>query len=543
MAGCSKVESVSVRERSTSQIGFSTYTGRTVSKGGEGTLLQQSFNVGGFLSGNPSTRYFHATTYRYANNRFTGDTTRYWPESGESLDFYATSPLQYRNTSGNLVDFKPVDSTFTVAGIDGTTDILAARLVNRSYIDPVALNFGHKLTKIAFRATGYDPTKIYKIYSITVDAKSSAAYSFGTDSWNSPSDSCTYTFFDESRTIPAGTMTSVAVGDTLYLIPVQGATVTAKVCYAIYDGAVQIDTTTTPVEIELPVSGVWGVNKSVMYKLTLHFSSDATPIVFTADPSDWDADNTAEPIFHYVENGIDFGEGIRVGDVIWAPVNCGTDTSSANLHPNGLLYQFARAHGQGHDGEVGAPTGANIVNGATLSPEPEKFYYDLVSSDGSYYNRSYYYDWYAGERFREWPVYTDGGIGNPCPEGWRLPVDDEMGDLMYSDWDFQEHEGITLRDGWVRDTTLNVWKFNDELVFSCPGVRAFAESPDSLYVCEQTGIGAYWTSSVRPLLQSTRMISVDFDELCFALFYEDNARCGYFSTTRVFGLSVRCVKK
>lgn len=48
------------------------------------------------------------------------------------------------------------------------------------------------------------------------------------------------------------------------------------------------------------------------------------------------------------EYGINHGGGILIGDVLWAPVNCGYHETD---YPYGKLYQWGRKHGQGY----GAP--------------------------------------------------------------------------------------------------------------------------------------------------------------------------------------------
>ena len=50
--------------------------------------------------------------------------------------------------------------------------------------------------------------------------------------------------------------------------------------------------------------------------------------------------------FAYVENGKYLGDGVLVGGVVWAPVNCGYDELR---YPMGRLYQFGRKYGQGYN--------------------------------------------------------------------------------------------------------------------------------------------------------------------------------------------------
>jgi len=289
LSGCAKNEpapSASEAAGGKGEINFTTYTGRTVTK--TGTDLNQSFNVEAFLT-STKAKYFDATDYTYASGKYTGAVTHYWPLEG-SLDFYAVSPLKYKNTSGTDVTLKVADdSTFTVTATDGKTDIVAAKKTSQAKVDAVALEFGHKLTKVAFKAVGADTTKIYKIDSITVNANSTGKYNYGaSESWTSAGTPYNYIFLGTDKTIPAKTKSAVPVGDTLFLIPSQGS-VTAKVRYSVYEGATKIDTTVSAIEVDLPTTA-WGINKSIAYVLTLNFTSSATPITFSATETGWDAE-------------------------------------------------------------------------------------------------------------------------------------------------------------------------------------------------------------------------------------------------------------
>ena len=108
---------------------------------------------------------------------------------------------------------------------------------------------------------------------------------------------------------------------------------------------------------------------------------------------------------------------IKVGDLLWAPVYCGYSAA----HPNGLLYQYGRAKGQPY---YPASSNGNVcVAGPTSDPADDKFYVNKP-------------DWYSGTALSFWPMskdeagYVEGKIGNPCPDGWRLPTVAEFEGLM-----------------------------------------------------------------------------------------------------------------
>ena len=108
---------------------------------------------------------------------------------------------------------------------------------------------------------------------------------------------------------------------------------------------------------------------------------------------------------------------IKVGDLLWAPVYCGYSAA----HPNGLLYQYGRAKGQPY--YPASPNGNVCAAGHTSDPADDKFYINKP-------------DWYSGTALASWPMskddvgYVEGKIGNPCPDGWRLPTVAELEGLM-----------------------------------------------------------------------------------------------------------------
>ena len=127
------------------------------------------------------------------------------------------------------------------------------------------------------------------------------------------------------------------------------------------------------------------------------------------------------------EYGINHGGGILIGDVLWAPVNCGYHETD---YPYGKLYQWGRKHGQGY----GAPftkltkvtgnadkTTAEIVPAPVTPAEalkhPNRFY---ARSDMSLFN------WTMNDMSLWCPLVEEGKATkhpkyDPCPEGWRVP--------------------------------------------------------------------------------------------------------------------------
>ena len=62
--------------------------------------------------------------------------------------------------------------------------------------------------------------------------------------------------------------------------------------------------------------------------------------------------NPPQPGDYVDEYGINHGQGVKIGEVIWAPVNCGYHATDFKY---GKLYQWGRKYGQGYDGDATVP--------------------------------------------------------------------------------------------------------------------------------------------------------------------------------------------
>ena len=126
------------------------------------------------------------------------------------------------------------------------------------------------------------------------------------------------------------------------------------------------------------------------------------------------------------EYGINHGGGIKIGDVVWAPVNCGYHKTD---YPYGKLYQWGRKHGQGYGAPYADPETKNNVR-------PDKTTAELVSAPVTpaearkYPNRHYYHErggWFNWTR-NDVKLWNDSEtmeicknkVNDPCPEGWRV---------------------------------------------------------------------------------------------------------------------------
>ena len=141
------------------------------------------------------------------------------------------------------------------------------------------------------------------------------------------------------------------------------------------------------------------------------------------------------------EYGVNHGQGITVGETIWAPVNCGYHNEYFKY---GKLYQWGRKYGQGYvdpetwneyedpsSGESVIVVGPVSLSVGQAESNSNKFYTDQDESP---------YDWLV---FRADDLWNAGTEDNPikteydpCPAGWRVPTEKELDALAghYSSW-------------------------------------------------------------------------------------------------------------
>ena len=143
-----------------------------------------------------------------------------------------------------------------------------------------------------------------------------------------------------------------------------------------------------------------------------------------------------QPGLDYIdEYGINHGGGILIGDILWAPVNCGYHATD---FPYGKLYQWGRKHGQGYNAPFASEQSnvnpdkkeAEVVPGPATPAEARKH-------PNTFYAKSDYalFNWTTND-MKLWNNFTDDGTifknktNDPCPEGWRVPELFDFYDLV-----------------------------------------------------------------------------------------------------------------
>lgn len=148
--------------------------------------------------------------------------------------------------------------------------------------------------------------------------------------------------------------------------------------------------------------------------------------------------NVAQPHDYVDEYGINHGPGVEIDGVIWAPVNCGYHETDFKY---GKLYQWGRKYGQGYDGDLRMYSferigkySDNIVPEINEGGVSVLIGNDISSSDIFYTGASDTKDWASVQNDKLWnegtednPIKTEF---DPCPEGWRVPTDVELSNLI-----------------------------------------------------------------------------------------------------------------
>ena len=225
------------------------------------------------------------------------------------------------------------------------------------------------------------------------------------------------------------------------------------------------------------------------------------------------------------EYGVDHGPGVKIGETVWAPVNCGYHATD---YKYGKLYQWGRKYGQGYYGDLyldgslfGQYSDATfpvIVTGG-VSVETGQ---DENNIDVFFTGISEYGDWLSPQDDNLWNLGTESNPiktnYDPCPYGWRVPTYAELSELRdnYSPW-FTDENG---RSGlWLSGTTPYT-SDAPQVFFPAAGTR---EKTDGAALGRGIN-GFYWASSTN------------------AIYFNNAAVYGMGYGNRAHGYSVRCVQ-
>lgn len=183
------------------------------------------------------------------------------------------------------------------------------------------------------------------------------------------------------------------------------------------------------------------------------------------------------------EYGINHGKGIVIGDIVWAPVNCGYKASTLDSKgfPMGKYYQWGRKFGQGYSDKYDEK-GPIVIEGPISNFNGQReAYADYFISGGNWLDNMDDALWNAGTE--QEPKKTEY---DPCPSGWRVPTNSEMTTLCLN---------MSIK---TLGSTEGRW-FSGEFTYldGCP--RIYLPSAGYLRNYDGSGVsrneyGQYWTS-------------------------------------------------
>ena len=231
----------------------------------------------------------------------------------------------------------------------------------------------------------------------------------------------------------------------------------------------------------------------------------------------------------YVVDGVSYGKGIALGNVIWAPVNCGYEpaTTDSKGYPYGQLYQWGRKYGQGYSTyNYQEKTVPEMLEGPlpfenAIREKYSDTFFTVTSSPYDWASPQNNYMWNSGKESA--PIRTEN---DPCPEGWRVPTSEELAVLKRNKSSWTE-EGS--RKGMYFSGKYTYYENAPKVFLPAAGYRS---NNGSAYGRDERG--CYWSSN--PNYMSSDREYLEFSYIGYASM--DNG-IGY----RALGHSVRCVQE
>ena len=281
---------------------------------------------------------------------------------------------------------------------------------------------------------------------------------------------------------------------------------------------------------------VWTYSKSVTNTVNRK-SLKLMPVVTLGGSVDGDLEGgDSEILIDYVdEYGENHGPGVKIGETVWAPVNCGYHKTDFKY---GKLYQWGRKYGQGYSG--------GFHDGESESEYSDAILPDFIDGNGKitieegqsennanvfYRGGNMDYDWLYPHDGTLWNKGTDDSPqkntnNDPCPQGWRVSTYAEYNTL------------IVNRSSWTKNEDgINGYYFSGDASYSDNVSQIFIPAAGSrVYYddasCYNRGKGGrYWASR-----------SGDQSESSAYYIYFNRYEVYWDQYDKALGYSVRCVQ-
>ncbi len=232
------------------------------------------------------------------------------------------------------------------------------------------------------------------------------------------------------------------------------------------------------------------------------------------------------------EYGINHGQGVKIGETVWAPVNCGYHATNFKY---GKLYQWGRKYGQGYSGYLFDVDGYGVGTHSdssvpTIEEGPVSLEYGQIEGTSNVFftsSSNFLYDWLSTQDDKLWnngtesaPVKTEY---DPCPDGWRVPTYAELKGLISNRSTMTSVDG---QNGYWFSGASTYTSDVPQVFFPATGLR---DCSDGAKANNRGYDGYYWAS--RPS---------DGSYACTLLL--DNSSASIYLVIRAYGFSVRCVQ-
>ena len=242
-------------------------------------------------------------------------------------------------------------------------------------------------------------------------------------------------------------------------------------------------------------------------------------------------DNGGNEVYYIDENGVNRGQAVKIGETVWAPVNCGYHETD---YKYGKMYQWGRKYGQGFTGDESTPSDGYYlqISGLAAAFDEKYAYYFFRNQFGftAANELSEIINWNFGTE--ESPVKTQY---DPCPMGWRVPTLTEFKQLI------AKHSSRVIDD----DTGITGMWFSGSSTYTESAPRIFLPVAGYLYWQDKNvpdykfrgTTGSYYTSSSKYYQADYYEFGVgivSFDTVVYSPTYD------YPSS---YGRSVRCVQE
>jgi uncharacterized protein (TIGR02145 family) len=288
---------------------------------------------------------------------------------------------------------------------------------------------------------------------------------------------------------------------------------------------IYVNGSSTPLAVKTSSDLTIEAGKAYSFKLAV--GKNLATITSSVIIGEWDDEDLEDQLagvvakkYEYIdEDGNNYGEGVEIDGVVWAPVNCGYHTTD---YPYGKLYQWGRKYGQGYDSEDAEyPSGDKIISGPVTN--------DIGQAESNkgvfYYTSASPYDWVTTRDNTLWNSGSEStptkSNYDPCPQGWRVPTHSELVALSKnrSQWTTNTHN----QNGFWLSGSKTYSESVPQVFLPAAGSRGF---DDGIKYSRATG-GRYWSSGT---------IDSNAYDLNFG-----NTYCQIGKHGRANGYSIRCV--